>query len=204
MYNSVEIRWFFNGSLPPHILPLNNPSIIDNYELRSDYYIAVRNCDYLGAKIRDGKLQIKWRKKKALFVIPETNIIGNTEHWTRWEWKDPEAYKDILSFIEFNDQSPFVKVDKKRLQKKFTINNNRIEEVSPKSLNFDYSMEITQLSVNNHFWWSIGFDSFKSDNSISNLHNLIKSRGLLEFKVKFTGENSYGYPHYISKIMDIV
>lgn len=64
MVNSAEIRWFFDGSISSHTAPWDDHNTIDSCESRSDYYIAIRNCDYLGVKIRDRKLQVKWRKKR--------------------------------------------------------------------------------------------------------------------------------------------
>jgi hypothetical protein len=59
MLETIELRWFFKGSLSQNAFADNYLTTPNNYELRSDYYFIIRNCDYLGVKIREKRLEIK-------------------------------------------------------------------------------------------------------------------------------------------------
>ena len=199
MLNSLELRWFFKGTIPKDFVKFCNLSFKCKVEYRADYYLELRNCNYLGVKLRDKRLEIKWRKNNNDMIrLLNQKISGNVESWVRWEWSDESSYKDIIKFMNINDYSPYIKIDKKRFQKKFIIKNTILEGIDSDQRIFDCAMEITELKINNQLWWSIGFDIFNGkDKSLFEI--MIKDHFVKDLPLNLNVENSYGYPEWISK-----
>lgn len=201
MLESVELRWFYEDHSPLNLDKIFKSSKIQtNYEIRSDYYLLIKNCDYIGIKLRNSRLEIKWRNYDQLFDLPKLNISGKIEHWIRWEWNDINPFKDIVQFLQVNKVNPWVKIDKKRFQKKFNIQNKLLVEVTSNEQSSDFAIEITELKVNNQLWWSVGFDSFTSCNKITFLKQIIETQLMDQFQINLQVEQSYGYPKWLSKV----
>ncbi len=198
MLNSIELRWFFKGAIPEDFVKFCNLSFKCKIEYRIDYYLEL-NCNYLGIKLRDKRLEIKWRKNSNDIIrLLNQNISGNIESWVRWEWTDESSYKDIIKFMDINDYSPFIKIYKKRFQKKFIVRNTTLEEIHFDQRIFDCAVEVTELKINDQLWWSIGFDIFKGKNK-SLFEIMIKDYFVQDLSLNLNVENSYGYPEWLSK-----
>ncbi len=77
MLESVEIRWFYKGSLPNKLFHIFDKSDVQpNFESRSDYYLLIENCDNIGIKLRNSRLELKWRKNNNHSILHNRNIIG--------------------------------------------------------------------------------------------------------------------------------
>ncbi len=201
MLESTELRWFYEDHLPLNLDKVfKSLKLQSNYEVRSDYYLLIKNCDYIGIKLRNSRLEIKWRKYDQLFDLSKLNISGKIEHWIRWEWNDIQPFKDIVQFLQINKVDPWVKINKKRLQKKFNIQNKTLIEIASNEQSSDCAMEITELRVNNQIWWSVGFDSFTSHNRITFIKQIIETQLVDQFQIKLQLEQSYGYPKWLSKV----
>ncbi len=199
MLNSIELRWFFNGAIPKNVAKFCILSFKCKIEYRTDYYLQLKNCNYLGIKLRDKRLEIKWRKNNNdIIKLLNQHISGNIESWVRWEWTDGTSYNDIIKFVDMHIDSPYIKVDKKRSQKKFNVKNTMLEEIHFDQCNFDCAMEVTELKINNQLWWSVGFDIFKGEDKTL-FEVMIKDHFMQNLSVKLDVENSYSYPEWISK-----
>ena len=80
MLESIELRWFYRGHIPNRLCGLFSDSNQQTKpELRTDYYLLIGNCDNLGIKLRNSRLEIKWLKKREHFDLPKENIEGKQE-----------------------------------------------------------------------------------------------------------------------------
>jgi hypothetical protein len=202
MLETIEIRWFYKGEIPNKLYErFSNSKLQIKPELRTDYYLLIENCDSLGIKLRNSRLEIKWLKKRERVNMLEKDIGGNQERWIRWEWNDTDSFNEILGFIQINKDNPWVKIDKKRIQKKFGIFDNSLVEIPQENIHFDFSMELTQLKVYESFWWSIGLDSFQGKYDVHFLEQLIEQYIDEQFWKDLKSTSSYGYPQWISKIV---
>jgi hypothetical protein len=200
MLESVEVRWFFQGQMPDKLLPiLDDSNIQSKWACRSDYYLLIGNCDNVGIKLRNSRLELKWLKKSSNLDLPQLNIYGKIEHWIRWEWNDKKPFNDILQFIHLNKGNTWIKIDKNRLQQKFNIHDNSLVEVSSESIHFDFAIEITRLNAFDQPWWSIAFDSYLKENH-EYFFTLLSQRYVNDdLRTLLKTESSYGYPKWISK-----
>jgi hypothetical protein len=201
MLESVEIRWFFQGRIPDNFyLIFNDSDDQTKWETRSDYYLLNEYGDNIGIKLRNSRLELKWLKRSNNFTLPQLNIDGKIEYWVRWEWNDTKSFNDVLQFIRFNKDSPWIKIDKSRFQKKFKIHDDSLAEVKSESVYFDFAIEITKLKTFEQYWWSIAFDSFLKERYEYFFSQLIKRYVNKEVQSLLKLDSSYSYPTWISKM----
>ncbi|MGL4619835.1 MAG: hypothetical protein ACRCZS_12370, partial [Chroococcidiopsis sp.] len=66
MLNSLELRWFISGELPLEVSSWFEQDKLGGQlqapETREDVYLYVPECEYMGLKLRQGRLEIKWRQ----------------------------------------------------------------------------------------------------------------------------------------------
>ena len=124
MLKSTEIRWFFEGKIPFNVTKILKEPSLDISENRTDHYLLVQGCDNIGIKIRNSRLEIKRRRDVQPYYLSKLNISGNIERWERWEWNDKTACIEIEQLIYKDDENPWIKVDKKRWQRKFNVRDN--------------------------------------------------------------------------------
>lgn len=200
MLESTEIRWFFEGTLPLEIKKFfekNNSR--NSIEKRIDYYLLVKDIDHVGIKMRNSRLEIKWRRNIFQFNFPYSDLEGNIEGWTRWEWNDKASFIEIESIFEKTKSNPWIKVIKKRMQRKFKIYEDKIITTSPGELHSDFAMEITELIANRQVWWSLALDSF-TGKDIQYFNQIIKSQLTDNIKISLRKEWSFGYPHWLGQV----
>ncbi|MGZ5550837.1 MAG: hypothetical protein ACXW07_08790, partial [Nitrososphaeraceae archaeon] len=131
MLRSLELRWFFKGILPidiyqwfTDILPGN-----EKYEEkpRVDYYLTTQSDD-LGVKFSRQQLQVKIRKDNIDFSLNDNNIQGSLEYWIRYDWNDLHINENT-KIDNLNDRFSSMKIDKKRLIRKYKILDNQLIHV---------------------------------------------------------------------------
>ena len=92
----VEVRWFFEGRLPAQVSARFGSEALGEFlpatEQRTDLYLATR--EELGVKLRDGKLEIKWRPDPNQPLTVSSLLQGQAEYWDKRSWKDPQAKGD--------------------------------------------------------------------------------------------------------------
>lgn len=200
MLESTEIRWFFEGTLPHEIKEnFKNNESKNSIENRIDYYLVLKDTDYVGIKLRNSRLEIKWRRKIFQFNFPESEIEGKIENWTRWEWNDKASFLEIESIFKNNESNPWVKVNKKRMQRKFDIYEGKIETISPGELHADFAMEITELIANSQTWWSFSLDSL-TGKDILYFSEIIENQIPDHSQMNLKKEWSYGYPQWLGQV----
>ncbi len=201
MLESTEIRWFFKGSIPSNVSKILAETSPDVYESRTDYYLFVQGCDNVGIKIRNSRLEIKWRRDVQPYDVDKLNISGNIERWKRWEWTNKTTSIEIEQLTNGDDVNSWVKVDKKRIQNKFNFRDNILVAVPPGELYSDFAVEVTELKSNGKSWWTIGFDSFTKQD-LSFFDQIIETCPILQAGVDLIKEWSFGYPHWLSHVVN--
>ncbi len=133
--------------------------------------------------------------------------------WTRTIFKDPpkENTKTDKLYDRF---SPIIKIDKKRLIRKYKVLDNRLVQI-PLSNTTDTqcSVEITKINVKEQTWSTLGLDWFlnnKIPESIFIVDYITKNKTFTKTieelfdqypDLKLTQKpNSFGYPYFLSKI----
>lgn len=201
MLKSTEIRWFFEGKIPPNVTKILEETSIDISENRTDHYLLVQGCNNIGIKIRNSRLEIKRRRDVQSYSISKLNISGNIERWERWEWNDKTACNEIEQLTDKDDMNTWIRVEKKRWQKKFNVGGNDLIPVHSQELHYDFAMEITELKLNGKSWWTIGFDSF-TEQDLSFFDQLIETCPIIQVGVNLKKDWSLGYPHWLCQVVN--
>ncbi len=202
---SLELRWFFEGPLPVSLdkwfsesLP---GSLVSPVDKRDDIYLFQPSVEHIGIKLRDGRLEIKWRELARPYEGPH-GAAGTVERWLKWSWTDSEGPgpHDVAPFGV--PAGPWITIAKERRQRKYEWRRDRWIPV-PASGTFEQGVivEITALKMNGRPYSTVLVETIAP--------NLEAQQTLLDAAVEylwqdFSGpmpgpESSYGYPRWLEK-----
>ncbi|HCF25780.1 MAG TPA: hypothetical protein DEV81_00825 [Cyanobacteria bacterium UBA11049] len=187
MLTSFEIRWFYAGKLPATISDWFEQNELGGKlqapEEREDMYLYSPGCEYLGIKLRQGRLEIKWRNAELDIVRLGEAVEGKLEKWAKWTCEDPsqESFKPEAVL----GKSSWVSVKKVRSQRLYD----------------SCAMEIAQLSVKGNDWWSLAFETVGAeDNKLEQLKN-IATQPFQTYNGSVQAQDSYAYPTWLSLVI---
>jgi hypothetical protein len=201
-----ELRWFYNQSFDDIKNWWNIQDVPYNDEgQRTDYYIFIPNENYIGIKIREGRLEVKWRIPNSQKKFETLQLEGLMEQWVKWSWSDskPLINDTMFNFLSEYPKGPVIKILKRRLSRKFKLCSNDIykpaEWVDISESGF--SVELTEITVEESRWWSIGFETLGNKSDLESFQSEIKKMtSTIPMKLKL--ENSFGYPQWICKAFE--
>jgi hypothetical protein len=198
MLTTYEVRWFNSGNIPENIESwfkhgcLLSPTKLP--EKREDVYLYTPKCNYLGIKLREGGLEIKWRYVEKTAMQFGSSVEGNIEKWKKWRCLD--SSEEIFSLQQIGDNPVWVKVGKVRSSQLYEIVEKKPQAV-PNDANVDNgcSLELTNVEINGNKWWSIALEAFGED---TNLKDNLQATADFVFSnydsLPLQAENSYSYP----------
>ncbi|MBV9386707.1 MAG: hypothetical protein JOZ78_09790 [Chroococcidiopsidaceae cyanobacterium CP_BM_ER_R8_30] len=204
MLTSAELRWFSRGTLPvevSHWFALEGlGDCLAPPEQREDVYLYTEGCEYLGIKLRQGRLEIKWRQ--AEFGNVRFGLLeGKAEKWGKWLCEDPT--EQSFQPASVSGQKVWVGVRKVRSQRQYQV----LPDASPRAVPIDElldqgcSVEITQLQVGSNDWWSLAFEAIgKDDRLMANLQSVANWVFKSYRGPQLLLENSYAYPSWLSVV----
>jgi hypothetical protein len=198
MLTTYEVRWFNSGNIPENIESwfkhgcLLSPTKLP--EKREDVYLYTPKCNYLGIKLREGGLEIKWRYVEKTAMQFGSSVEGNIEKWKKWRCLD--SSEESFSLQQIGDNPVWVKVGKVRSSQLYEIVEKKPQAV-PNDANVDNgcSLELTNVEINGNKWWSIALEAFGED---TNLKDNLQATADFVFSnydsLPLQAENSYSYP----------
>jgi hypothetical protein len=198
MLTTYEVRWFNSGNIPENIESwfkhgcLLSPTKLP--EKREDVYLYTPKCNYLGIKLREGGLEIKWRYVEKTAMQFGSSVEGNIEKWKKWRCLD--SSEESFSLQQIGDNPVWVKVGKVRSSQLYEIVEKKPQAVS-NDANVDNgcSLELTNVEINGNKWWSIALEAFGED---TNLKDNLQATADFVFSnydsLPLQAENSYSYP----------
>lgn len=184
MLTSLEIRWFYAGKLPAAISAWFEQDELGGQfqppEEREDVYLYTPKCKYLGIKLRQGRLEVKWRQAELGTVCLGQQVEGKLEKWGKWLCEDPTAASFKPEVVM--GQSSWVNAKKVRSQRLYER----------------CSMELTQLRLEDKEWWSLAFETVGAEASqLEQLQNVARSVFEADSYFQLQARDSYGYPHWL-------
>ncbi|HEX9189775.1 MAG TPA: hypothetical protein VGB87_22055 [Vicinamibacteria bacterium] len=147
---SLELRWFLPDGLPPEVgrwfeedLPETEMGSPDR---RTDTYLFIPGQETLGVKLREGRIEIKWREESRPFEAH--GVSGQVERWLKWSWEDAKGPAPAQIGPWAVPDGPWVDVGKTRLQRKYAWSDGRFVAAPAKAiLPIGAAVEIAPLEL---------------------------------------------------------
>ncbi|PPS46027.1 hypothetical protein [Chroococcidiopsis sp. TS-821] len=203
MLTTAELRWFYPGKLPQHVsqwFEQEQLGYLPPAEKREDIYLYVPESDFVGIKLRQGRLEIKWRKAQ-LGDLQFGKITGNAEKWAKWLCED--ASHESFQPQAVVGKKAWVKIKKVRTQHKYQLSPEReviaigIDEVSDRTCN----VELTELEVDRDLWWSLAFEASTTDESLLETLKYVAEWIFKSYPGELHRKNSYAYPTWLDLVL---
>lgn len=205
MLKTAEMRWFYPGKVPEEVRHWFQKELghdnLRSPETREDVYLWVPQCDFLGVKHRQGRLEIKWRQQKLGGWQISDRCSGNAEIWIKWLCVDPES--DNMLPANATSEPTWIGVQKNRQQRMYAcLENHQVKPITADEwVSCGGGVELTQLTVCRKDWWTLGMEVFGENRDLSEVLKAIAST----VTANYTGEAmsadySFGYPAWLARL----
>ncbi|GIK75066.1 MAG: hypothetical protein BroJett021_40540 [Chloroflexota bacterium] len=179
---SAEIRWFWphqgqwdkalawftqQGQLnvvaesPPYVRQPDAAPFVKQEAPRTDEYLLLPNCETVGIKQRQGRLEVKGRVSGPRSFALDA-VTGRTDQWVKWGLKPSQEITSKLE-SDLRQAGMWRSVEKQRLLQKYALLGDKVSAVSPDSWpNAGCNVELTLLHIdgNDNDWMTFGFEAF--------------------------------------------
>ena len=224
-YTSAELRWFLRdqqGQWDQMLkwfrrqdqLPLRTEGSYDpktatgafvkREAKRTDEYLRFPDCDTVGVKQRQGKLEVKALVASGRpFALASAGVTGRMDQWVKWSFAS-QLHAQLE--VELERAGPWAAAVKDRCLQKYSFEAGRILEVMPDSRPaHGCNIELTRLSVKTDEWdwFTLGFEAFgPSGRVIAILDQVVEqfftAHGAAP--VPLTGRDSRSYPAWLADV----
>lgn len=202
MLTTAELRWFYNATLPQPVTDWFTDHCPGEQLAppvqRQDLYLATPGCEYLGIKLRQNQLEIKWRQAELGVVQLVNGLAGQAEQWIKWIC-EPTPEKSLPEADLAKDC--WIGVSKIRSQRKyqFLAAGSVIAVPIDQPINTGCTVELTKLSVHENAWWSLAFEAFGEDKASTDALQVVANHLLSNYQEPMLqAQDSYGYPQWLS------
>jgi hypothetical protein len=165
MFATMEVRWFYEGIVSPEVREWFQQSGQEPEEqpVRIDYYLCLPNADFLGIKLREGRVEIKQRHRQHGVIHFHKRIAGMVEHWRKWSFELAEVNDGLSNMV--TPASSWIGVSKERKLRRYRMTANQVAVAVTAEEHRDQGcdLELTTISVGGKDWWSLGFEAFGSE-----------------------------------------
>jgi hypothetical protein len=183
MLTSLELRWFSPGELPSDVASWFSTAELGGQlqapEAREDVYLYAPECEYMGIKLRQGRLEIKWRQAE-LEILQFERAEGKLEKWSKWFCED--RTNESFQPERVSRQKSWLRIGKVRSQRLYD----------------GCALELTQLTIENNSWWSLALETLGADaRTRDRLQSIFELVGKTYIGSQLQLQNSYAYPKWI-------
>jgi len=206
MLTSAELRWFERGRLPEATSQWFQQDELGDYlappEEREDVYLYLPGCEYIGIKLRQGQLEIKWRKAELGSVRFGDTVEGKAEKWGKWLCEDSTS--ESFQPQDVVGEKSWVNVKKARSQRRYQVLPGKLIKAVPvtESIAQGCTVELTQLSINSNDWWSLAFEAVGEDDCLMNNLEAVARRVFKSYRgSKLQPQNCFAYPTWLSAVV---
>lgn len=223
-YHSAELRWFLpqanemdrflgwfrmQDQLPSHEEGHYNPKakaapFVRRELERTDEYLHLPDCDTVGVKRRQGKLEVK-----ALVAGPRpfalTGVCGRLDQWVKWSFEPSDKQRSKVLEIELDQSGPWRKVVKKRYLQKYAFDSGLVAVSPDQRPDTGCNIELTVIDVKANIgtWLTFGFEAFGPsgrvmallDEAVAHFFNLHGPP-----PVRLDGRDSHSYPAWLAML----
>lgn len=206
MYPTMEVRWFLPGQIPTEVYQWFEtcPVAPSQPETRQDWYLYQPESDTLGIKLRQGSLEIKKRMLDRGIHTLLAGVTGRVEKWVKWSFRVHESEQTLATL---GAEGYWVGVQKTRQQRWYDVTDRQeVRPIAPnpqikQEIKQGCTLEVTQVSIDNQLWFSLGLEAFGAADPEEILHR-VAQQALAGTRFTFlTAERSFGYPCWLSQVV---
>lgn len=152
MDNTLEVRWFVDGSVPSEVVEWVESLGAEAESARTDLYL-VSDDPAMNVKLREGKVQTKHRIGDRTPISFAEGVEGIQERWVKWSFPTVEQHHDLF---EDDPTGLWVPVHKERLRLELSPE-AQTERLSPliESDPAEAKIELTRVRSQGHEAWTI-------------------------------------------------
>ncbi|MEC4990623.1 MAG: hypothetical protein SAJ37_17975 [Oscillatoria sp. PMC 1068.18] len=179
MLTTLEMRWFKQGKLPNHVqdwfVEKCPGDKLGSLEERTDLYLYAPECDNLGIKLRQGNLEVKWRKTELCEKNFGEIAQGKAAEWVKLTCADASLESLLTDAVK--QKKTWVAVEKQRDQRRYR----------------DCQIELTQVYLEKEFWWTIAFETLTPISSLADFNTTVGDILSSYPGEKLLATDSFGY-----------
>lgn len=204
MFPSMEVRWFYQGTVPAEVAEWfhSGSSQPEEQPPRVDYYLCLPEMDGLGIKLREGRLEVKRRQHQHGILRLCDQAAGVVEHWRKWSFQLLAGDGELANSLK--PVSSWLGVEKGRLLRKHRVAEDDrlvpvpVEEYPERGC----SVELSTLRVEGQDWWSLCFEAFGNESSLRDTLLLVVEQVLTceRLPCPLDAAASYGYPRWLASL----
>ena len=206
MFPTVEVRWFYQGPIPPEVLAWfqRGGQGPEEPSCRVDYYLRLADRDSLGIKLREGRLEVKQRCRQYGVVRFHERVVGRVEHWRKWSFALARADGGLAGLAV--PAPAWVEVRKERRLRTYRLTGDgevvavRAEDCPVQGCDW----ELTAVRAGDEAWWSVCFEAFGGGPALRETLVLV-ARHVLDGGVPrgFDVGHSYGYAGWLGMVRSL-
>ena len=209
MLHSAEARWFILEVLPDEVMGwFTAGHAIDSEGVQNHEYLCFPNCESVGVKLREGRLEIKAILSAPRPLGRDLGVNGRTDQWVKWSFAS-EGLKTLYPGL--HQSGRWLKVRKERFLRKFSANMGALVEITGKQRplpGIGCDIELTRIEVEAipQFWFSLAFEALGPP-AVSTtilewaIHSFFKEHRPLP-RIPLNEGNSLSYPAWLLKLTD--
>jgi hypothetical protein len=163
-------------------------------ERREDRYLWLPGIDFLGVKIRGGRLELKRRLAEHGAWSWTPAVQGRVATWRKWPI---ELGEEGIGVRDHN----WVAIKKERELRKFAVESKgKLKDVLPDAFpKLGCGVELTKLAIGGTAWWSVAFEAFGSEEKLAATMETVAARMLAEgLPIKLAVKDSFDYPRWLT------
>jgi len=198
MDDTLEVRWFVNGSPSDDVVDWIQSLGAEAESARTDLYL-VSDDPAMNVKLREGKVQTKHRIGDRTPVHFGDTVRGIQERWVKWSFPTAEQHHDLF------DEDPtglWVPVHKQRLRLELSPTEqskmlSRLIEPDPA----EAKIELTEVRSRGHRTWTI---CMEAEGQPDALPGTLQQMGNYLFSQNsppsLSRDHSFGYARWIQEL----
>jgi hypothetical protein len=211
-YATLEVRWFFDGSLAEAAPEVESRFGADRTQesegnrralswpatWRKDLYLILPGAEDMGVKLREGRLEIKGRVDTFGSERFADRVPGVTERWMKWSHAIGTRPDDAMSVVL---------VEKQRILRRVSLAGGTLVEIPSGQSTPDPAVdfELTRIRfagspTETH--WSIAFEAFPCGPDLHGVFKRTVDDLLGEWPLEvLSAESSMSYPAWLSQLV---
>lgn len=210
--HSAEMRWFFPGRVPEDVRTwFERGRAVPVEPARTDRYLAFPECDSVGVKIREGRLEIKANVAGPTLRAVNRHVEGWSDSWLKWSAGSGDPPFPLAPALEhLMRHGTWIPVVKERRLRRWSAEGDALVEIVPGGpAAWPASgclVELTGLRAGDDGdpWFTLGFEAFGERDAVEGilseaLHAFFADHGAPP-GLPLTEEESDSYPAWLDSL----